>query len=104
MGAQTVASDRQKVGTPALLHTHRCRACGQVIPPEIALPPMQERIYNAVRKAPISAEALRDLLWGHRAINPHTIYAHVHFLNQKLKQHKLAIRGTRHGDYHLVSL
>jgi len=82
----------------------RCATCGQIIPPDLALGPVKQTIYNALCKAPRTAEELRELVWGNRDIGWKTIHAHMWGLRRALRPHGLAIRNRWRGAYHLVSL
>ena len=87
----------------------RCPACGQVIAPDLTLNgPVLQRIYNELRKAPRTPDALRDLIWGHRGISPHAIYVEVRLLKKKLRPHGLTVRcyrdKLRSGTYRLEGL
>jgi DNA-binding response OmpR family regulator len=82
----------------------RCTKCGHIIPPEIELPPIKQRIYEALRKQPHSSEQLRQLIWGEwwRSISLRNIHVHIHQLNHLLKPHNLMVRGEWRGAYHLL--
>jgi hypothetical protein len=40
-----------------------CPCCGQIIAPTIVLPPIRQRIYDAVKRRPRTADELRDIAW-----------------------------------------
>ncbi len=86
-----------------------CLCCGQIIPPAIVLPPIRQRIYDAVRRRPRTADELRSIAWRDDPdCGPatwKTIYAHVYLLNRSLRQHGLAVRRpwrVAHEPYRLV--
>jgi DNA-binding response OmpR family regulator len=68
--------------------------------------PVLQRIYNELRRAPRTAEELRDLVWGNRAISLSAIYVEIHMLRRKLHPHGLTIESCwrRRKPYRLVKL
>jgi hypothetical protein len=83
-----------------------CPACGQIIPPDIALKgPVKQRIYNELKRAPRTPEELRELIWGsRRPIDHHAIYVHVMKLKQQLRPHGVTVRCEWRGAYRLEPL
>jgi RecB family exonuclease len=53
--------------------------------------PVLQRIYNELRRAPRTAEQLRDMVWGHRDISYSAIYVEIYLLKRKLRPHGLTI-------------
>ena len=71
-------------------------ACGQLIAPEIMFNgPVLQRIYNELKRGPKNIDSLRDMIWGHRGINPHAIYVEVKLLREKLLPYGLTVRCYR---------
>lgn len=88
-----------------------CSCCGQVIPPELTLPPIKQRIYDALRKRPRTALELREIAGSYypnkEFVTWKAIYTHIYELNKiYLKPHGIrARRKTRYEDlYRLVPL
>jgi hypothetical protein len=86
-----------------------CAACGQPIAPAgLRLPPIKQRIYEAVQRHPdISAEELRCLVW---ADDPNggpedrkTLHVHVSQLNQLLTPYGVMVR-SQGGGYRIRSV
>ena len=88
-----------------------CPCCGQIIPPDLALSRIQQRLYDALRRGPRTADELRAVAWfddpdGGPA-HWKTIYGHVYLLNQKLKVKGVVARRTWRAPfepYRLVAL
>ena len=85
-----------------------CSQCGQPIPPTgLRLPPIKQRIYEAVQRHPdITAEELRCLVW---ADDPNggpedrkVLHVHVSQLNQMLAPHGIMVR-SQGGGYRIRS-
>jgi hypothetical protein len=87
-----------------------CPTCGQpVIPAGLTLPPMKQRILDAVRRRPgIDAEALRAVIWAaDPAGGPEdrkVLHVHIHQLNRSLAPSGVAVRGSRTAGYRLQHL
>jgi hypothetical protein len=85
-----------------------CEACGQPIitADELTLPPIKQRIFDAVRRRPgIDSESLRALVWADDPAggpeNPKVLHVHIHQLNQLLEKRGIAVRGSHSGGYHV---
>jgi hypothetical protein len=92
-----------------LTRTETCSQCGQPIAPTgPRLPPIKQRIYEAVRHRPeISAEQLRMIVWDDPSGGPecrHTLFVHIHQLNAVLAAHGLEVRGSRSGGYRVQEI
>jgi hypothetical protein len=73
--------------------------------PHILLPgPVLQRIYNELRRAPKTAEQLRDLVWGQRDISYSAVYVEIHLLKAKLRPYGLTVRCLWRGPYRLEAL
>src|SRR5215471_15231860 len=81
----------------------RCRCCGQIIPPDIVFHgPVLQRVYNELRRAPRTAEQLRELVYGYREISYSAIYVEIRVLNRKLKPYGLRVYSPwRNAAYRL---
>ena len=86
-----------------------CSHCGQPIPPtRLRLPPIKQRIYDAVQRRPdISAEQLRCLVWAN---DPNggpedrkCLHVHVSQLNHLLAPHGIMVR-SQGGGYRIRSV
>jgi hypothetical protein len=86
-----------------------CSHCGQPIPPtRLRLPPIKQRIYDAVQCRPdISAEQLRCLVWAN---DPNggpedrkCLHVHVSQLNHLLAPHGIMVR-SQGGGYRIRSV
>jgi DNA-binding response OmpR family regulator len=83
-----------------------CPCCGQATAPEIVLPPIKQRIFDAVRRRPgLDAEALRTMVWAEDpAGGPEdrkVLHVHIHQLNRRLAPHRIAVRGSRSHGYRI---
>jgi hypothetical protein len=87
-----------------------CEACGQpvLIRPELPpLPPIKQRILDAVRRWPgISTQALRDAAWrddpdGGPLTDTKCLHVHVSQLNALIAPLGIAIR-SQNGGYQIV--
>jgi hypothetical protein len=83
-----------------------CDACGQpvIATDELILPPIKQRIFNAVRRRPgINSETLRTLIWANDPAggpeNPKVLHVHVHQLNRLLAPRGLEVRGSHSAGY-----
>jgi hypothetical protein len=70
------------------------------------LPPVKQRILDAVRQQPgIGAEDLRAIVWADDpAGGPEdrkVLHVHIHQLNQKIAALGIAVRGSRSNGYRL---
>ena len=88
---------------------HICASCGQIVPPRIELPPIKQRIYDALVKRPRTSDELREIAGGyfpdHQPESRSCIYKHISQLNQYLKPRNLIVRQpVRYGRYQLVTL
>ena len=86
-----------------------CSCCGQLIVPEVVLPPVKQRIFETVSRRPgIDAENLRALVWaddpGGGPEDRKVLHVHVHQLNQRLTPLGIAVRGHPSNGYRVVSL
>jgi hypothetical protein len=78
-----------------------CPTCGQpVVPAGLRLPPIKQRILDAVRDRPgISAEELRTVVWAQDpAGGPEdrkVLHVHVHQLNHLLIPLGIAVRAPK---------
>jgi hypothetical protein len=76
-----------------------CPTCNQVIVPTgIQLPRVKREIFEAIRRRPnVSAEALRQIIWGadpNGGPSSRTIvHTHVAQMNQLLRPHGLTVRS-----------
>lgn len=86
-----------------------CTCCGQPIIPKIALPPIKQRIYDALKNRPRTSDELRDVAGGYFTTggpqSQSVIYKHIAQLNEYLKSHGLIVRQpVRYGWYRLEAL
>jgi hypothetical protein len=85
-----------------------CSRCGQPIPPTgLRLPPIKQRIYDAVQRHPdITAEELRCLVWAEDPTggpeDRKVLHVHVSQLNQLLAPHGIMVR-SQGGGYRIRS-
>lgn len=88
---------------------YACPCCGAVIDQPLGYQghayfgPCQQRLYDIVRSCPegISADGLRDRLYGASERNHHLIYVMIYQLNKKLKRFGLKISGIHGRVYRL---
>ena len=84
-----------------------CPTCGQsVVPAGLTLPPIKQRILEAVRRRPgIDAETLRSLVWADDPSggpeNPKVLHVHISQLNRLLAASGAVVRGSRSAGYRL---
>ena len=80
-----------------------CGHCGQPVTPTVSLPPIKQRILDAVRRHPgIDAESLRSIVWDGADGGPEdrkVLHVHVHQLNRLLMPFGLRVRGSRFYGY-----
>lgn len=84
-----------------------CPHCGQLMAEK--LPPLKQRIYDALLERPRSAEELRQIVGSYhpRPDNPvtdWTIYVHVHQLRRLIARKGLTVKKARSKPYRLVPL
>ena len=82
--------------------------CGQPFVPAVTLPPMKQKILDAVRCQPgIDAENLRVAVWNGPDGGPgdrKVLHVHIHQLNQRLAPFGLRIFTSRTYGYRLRPL
>jgi hypothetical protein len=82
-----------------------CTRCGQPVAPSgLFLPPIKQRILDAVRSRPgIDAEALRALEWADDPTggpeDRKVLHVHIHQLNKLMAPHGIQVRGSRSHGY-----
>jgi hypothetical protein len=88
--------------------TKICPSCNQVIAPiGLRLPPIKQRIYDAVRRRPdITARELRDWVWaddidGGPLTDTKCLHVHVAQLNAMLRPHGIMVR-SQGGGYRIL--
>src|SRR5262245_304310 len=80
-----------------------CPCCGApIIPAQLVLSPIKERILSIVRARPgITAESLRCAVWaddpGGGPECRHALYVHINQMNRQLKPLGIAVRAPRGG-------
>ena len=87
-----------------------CPTCGQSIMPNDYLPPLKQKIVEALAERPRTAEELRKIIgtFSPRLDNPSnttTIYTHLYQLRRRLLRSGLTIRNSgANKPYHLVQI
>jgi hypothetical protein len=85
-----------------------CGHCGQPVTPTVSLPPIKQRILDAVRRHPgIDAESLRSIVWDGADGGPEdrkVLHVHVHQLNRLLMPFGLRVRGSRFYSYRVQAV
>jgi hypothetical protein len=79
----------------------RCPHCGQVVPPDLALPRILERLYAAVRERPRTSSELHDIVWfddPNGGPEWRTLHVHIWRLNRRLAKNGVTVR-SRPPDY-----
>ena len=85
-----------------------CPCCGQVIPRDIALPPIKQRIYDALKERPRTSDELRDIARSYYSdrefVTWKLLYSHIYQLNKLLHPHGMRVRQPwRFEPYRLVA-
>jgi len=86
-----------------------CPCCGQPIPPDIHLSPIQRRIYELVKRFPgISRTDLTSRVYADDPTggpdSDNVISVHAYQINRRLKPHGLILRAVRGYGYHIERL
>jgi hypothetical protein len=85
-----------------------CSCCGQLIAPDVSLPPIKQRIFDAVRRRPgIGSEDLRSVVWNGPDGGPENrkvVHVHINQLNRLLVPFGLRVRGSRSHGYHVQAI
>jgi hypothetical protein len=82
-----------------------CSRCGQPFIPAMTLPPVKQKILDAVRRQPgIDAENLWIRVWDGPDGGPENlklVHVHINQLNRRLAPFGLRVRGSRFYGYRL---
>lgn len=85
-----------------------CPCCGQVIAPKISLPPIKQRIYDALLRRPRTTDELCEIASFYRPGREplrRNIYNHIVQLNKLLAAHGIVAKQlSRFGPYQLMAL
>jgi DNA-binding response OmpR family regulator len=86
-----------------------CETCGQPIPPQLELTPIQTRIYETLKTSHRTADQLREIVWaddpdgGPACLK--TIHVHISHLNRRLRPYGFVIRVPWRGmPYRLLKV